>query len=172
MNDLIRCNWCNNNPLLIQYHDQEWGHIIKDNLALFEALTLEVFQAGLKWETVFNKRENFRDAFSNFQIEDVATFTDQDVERLINNEGIIRNRRKIEATIYNAKVCLQLINLHGCFFEFLSNLPESKEEKLKILKKTFKHVGGTIAESYLIAVGLLPTIHEESCFLHPSNSKL
>ncbi|MGX9134808.1 DNA-3-methyladenine glycosylase I [Rummeliibacillus sp. JY-2-4R] len=169
MNNLIRCKWCNNNPLLIQYHDHEWGQMLKSNTALFEALTLEVFQAGLKWETVFNKRENFRNAFSNFKIEEVATFTDQDVERLMNDDGIIRNRRKVEATVHNAKVCLQLIDLHGSLFEFFSNLPELKEEKIKIIKKTFKHVGGMIAESFFMAVGFLPTIHEEACFLYVSN---
>jgi DNA-3-methyladenine glycosylase I len=166
-----RCKWCNNDPLLILYHDHEWGKLLTDNedlndKTLFEFLTLELFQAGLSWRTILHKRENFRQAFSHFTIEKVANFTSNDIDRLLMDEGIIRNRRKIESTIHNASVCLELIARYGSFLRFLDTLEDGKEAKEKALKKTFKHVGVTTAESFLYATGIVPPPHDRDCFLH------
>jgi DNA-3-methyladenine glycosylase I len=167
----IRCKWCEDDPLLISYHDNEWGNLLTDDEALndqtlFEFLTLELFQAGLSWRTILHKRENFRSAFSHFSINKVANFTSNDIERLLQDKGIIRNRRKIEATIHNANVCLDLISHHGSLSHFLDTLEESKEAKEKALKKTFKHVGITTAESFLYATGIVPPPHDKVCFLY------
>jgi DNA-3-methyladenine glycosylase I len=171
---ITRCKWCDNDPLLISYHDNEWGNLLTDNedlndKTLFEFLTLELFQAGLSWRTILHKRENFRRAFSHFTIEKVADFTSDDVDRLLQDEGIIRNRRKIESTIHNANVCLDLIARYGSLLQFLDTLEVGKEEKEKALKKTFKHVGITTAESFLYATGIVPPPHDKDCFLNTKN---
>lgn len=167
--DVHRCSWCGDDSLLIDYHDNEWAKPVTNDYLLFEYLTLEIFQAGLSWRTILGKRENFRYAFSKFDIKEVANYTEDDIKRLLNDEGIVRNRRKIEATIFNAKVCDRIIDANGSLYNFFSNLPEDKDRQTKIMKETFKHVGGKITESFLIAAGFVLAPHEVNCFLSQEN---
>ena len=104
-----RCSWCGNDELYVKYHDQEWGVPVYDDHLLFEFLVLETFQAGLSWITILRKRENFRTAFDDFNYKKIANYNENDVQRLLNNEGIIRHHGKIEATINNAKQNVTLI---------------------------------------------------------------
>ena len=106
--ELYRCKWCGTNPLLVKYHDEEWGVFVRDDRALFEFLILEGAQAGLTWQTVLNKRENYRKTFSGFDAKKIARYGAGDVKRLLANAGIIRNRLKIAATIQNAKKFLEI----------------------------------------------------------------
>jgi DNA-3-methyladenine glycosylase I len=168
---VTRCKWCEEDSLLISYHDNEWGKLVSNSQALndrilFEFLTLELFQAGLSWRTILYKRENFCRAFNDFNIKKIANYDSSDIERLLLDQGIIRNRRKIEATIHNAKVCQELISEYSSLTNFLDTLEESKEEKEKALKRTFKHVGITTAESFLFATGIVAAPHDKDCFLY------
>lgn len=166
-----RCKWSEESELLQQYHDEEWGQKAEGNEKLFECLTLELFQSGLSWRTILHKRENFRKAFADFEVEKVMNFNEKDIERLTADAGIVRHRKKIEATIENAKRVDMLIQEYGSFDGFLDQLPEEKTEKLKVLQKTFKHVGLTTAESFLEATGRITPSHGENCFLYKSEVK-
>jgi DNA-3-methyladenine glycosylase I len=110
---LARCGWCVSAPDYIEYHDREWGRPVHGDVALFERITLEAFQSGLSWLTILRKRDNFRAAFAGFDFDAVARFDAGDAERLMNDAGIVRNRRKIEATIVNARAALALQQAHG-----------------------------------------------------------
>lgn len=110
---VLRCWWCNGDPLYRNYHDLEWGRPVGDDQRIFEKICLEGFQSGLNWLTILRKRENFRGAFASFDIESVARFNAKKVERLMLDEGIVRNRAKIEATINNARRCLELMGDRG-----------------------------------------------------------
>src|SRR3989344_1108414 len=134
-----RCPWVNNNPLMIEYHDKEWGTPLKEDNKLFEFLVLDAFQAGLSWNTIINKRENFKKAFHNFNPEKIANYTEADKERLMQDAGIIRNRLKIESAILNAK------------------------QFLKLKEKGFKFVGSTICYAFMQAAGLVND-HSVDCF--------
>ena len=128
-----RCWWCGNDPLYIQYHDEEWGKPVKDDNRLFEKVCLEGFQAGLSWITILRKRENFRRAFANFEIERVARFTGRDVNRLLKDAGIVRHRGKIESTINNAKRCADLMDEFGSLAKYVWRFepdPKSRPGKL------------------------------------------
>ncbi|WP_027724220.1 DNA-3-methyladenine glycosylase I [Tuberibacillus calidus] len=160
-----RCKWCQDDPLLIAYHDHEWGRETHDDQLLFEYLTLELFQSGLSWRTVLHKREAMREAFAGFDFNKVKAFDQKKVEALMQHPGIIKNRRKIEATIKNAGVVAELVKKHGSFDRFLETLPADVEEKKKALSKVFYHVGPTVAESFFQAAGIIPVIHDETCFL-------
>ncbi len=116
--EITRCTWAGADALYVRYHDEEWGVPMTDDRALFEKLSLEGFQAGLSWITILRKRENFRAAFHNFDAERIARYTARDIERLMKNEGIIRNRAKIEAAISNAKIYLT-ISERMPFFQYL-----------------------------------------------------
>ncbi|MDN4527270.1 DNA-3-methyladenine glycosylase I [Fictibacillus fluitans] len=166
MENRVRCRWSMDSEILSAYHDEEWGVPVTEDEKLFECLTLEMFQAGLSWRTILHKRENFRAAFAHFNIRQVKAMTEEDIKKLMNNEGIVRHRRKIEATIENAKRCDELIKEYGGLNAFFQQLPEDPLEKQKILKRTFKHFGLTTAESFLMATGMMPTQHEEGCYLH------
>ena len=107
-----RCSWAVDDPLLIQYHDEEWGVPLESDDALFERMTLEVFQAGLNWRLILHKRASFRKAFKNFSIERVASYTERDVARLLNDKSIIRNRLKIESTIENARRLRKILEIY------------------------------------------------------------
>ena len=104
----LRCKWCDAAPEFLAYHDTEWGFPVSDDHRLFEKICLESFQSGLSWRTILNKRENFRSAFKNFDFNKIARFTQSDINRLLNNEGIVRHRGKIEAVINNAKRAKEL----------------------------------------------------------------
>ena len=124
-----RCAWGSSNPLMIDYHDTEWGVPLHDEQKLFEFLVLEGMQAGLSWSTILNKRENFRAAFHHFDVARVARYTQRDVERLLKNAGIIRNRLKIEATINNAKRFIDVQNEFGSFDTYIWSFVDGKPIK-------------------------------------------
>ncbi|WP_321438584.1 DNA-3-methyladenine glycosylase I [uncultured Bacteroides sp.] len=179
-----RCGWCGTDPLYVQYHDEEWGKEITDDHKMFEFLVLESSQAGLSWSTILKKRENYREAFAGFDVEQVARFTNEDVERLMQNSGIIRNRLKITSTISNACCFMQVQEEFGSFCNYLKSfLPEGKIivnhwETLDQLpasthlsdtiskdmkKRGFKFFGTTICYAHLQAVGYIND-HLDCCY--------
>lgn len=178
-----RCAWVNDNPLMIEYHDTEWGVPVHDDRKLFEFLILEGAQAGLTWQTVLNKRENYRKALHDFDPAKIARYGSKDVMRLLDNPGIIRNRLKIASTIENAKKFLEIQKEFGSFdtyiwqfvggkpiknkFKLLRDIaPTTKESDVmsKDLKKRgFKFVGGTICYAFMEAVGMTNN-HTTDCF--------
>ncbi len=146
------------------YHDQAYGFPIHDDHELFCRLVLEINQAGLSWETILKKEASFRKAYSHFNLKKVAAYTEADRERLMADPGIIRNRLKINAAIENAKTILQLQKSHGSFEAWLeAHHPKTKEEWVKLFKKTFKFTGGEIVNEFLMSIGLLPGAHSEGC---------
>ena len=175
----IRCWWANpKNETYIHYHDKEWGKPVHNDDLLFEMLVLEGFQAGLSWECVLNKREAFRLAFDNFDLEMVCGYQEDDVEKLMKNPGIIRNRRKIQAAVKNAWVFREIQREFQSFSNYLwqwtegeviyekgktcSELSDKVSKDLK--KRGMKFVGTTIIYAYLQAVGVIYS-HETGCFL-------
>ena len=174
-----RCHWANpKNEKYIRYHDEEWGVPVHDDTKLFEMLILECFQAGLSWECVLNKREAFREAFDNFDLEKVCGYDERKLEELKNNPLIIRNRLKIQASVTNAKVFRDIQKEYGSFSEYLwhwtdgkviyentkTTSPVSDEISKDLKKRGMKFVGTTVVYSYLQAVGVINS-HEEGCFL-------
>ena len=146
------------------YHDTKYGFAIKNDNELFERLILEINQAGLSWTTILNKQANFKKAFHNFNIKKVAAYKEKDQQRLLNNVGIIRNRLKIDATIHNANIILQLQKNFGSLKNWLDkNHPLTKEEWTKLFKKTFKFTGSEIVNEFLVSAGYLPGSHIKSC---------
>jgi DNA-3-methyladenine glycosylase I len=155
------CDIAPDHPFHGPYHETEYGYPVKNDDALFERLVLEMNQAGLSWLTILKKRDAFRDAFANF---DVARVARMRADRLMKNEGIIRNRMKIDAAIENAKRVLAIQKSHGSFAKWLdAHHPRSKDEWVKLFKKTFVFTGGEITGSFLLSVGYLPGAHEEWC---------
>ncbi len=146
------------------YHDNYYGFPIHDDNELFCRLILEINQAGLSWETILKKQATFRKAYSNFDIKKVAAYTDKDIERLLADPGIIRNRLKVNAAIENAKTILQLQKEHGSFENWLTlHHPKTKEEWVKLFKKTFRFTGGEIVNEFLMSIGYLPGAHDSNC---------
>ncbi|MDR1761821.1 MAG: DNA-3-methyladenine glycosylase I [Bacteroidales bacterium] len=179
----LRCDWSTSDPIYIKYHDEEWGKEVTDDHKMFEFLVLESAQAGLSWITILKRRENYKNAFAGFNAEKVAKMTEQDVERLMQDSGIIRNRLKIKATITNAQLFLQIQKEFGSFCSYLKRfLPGGKLiiNKWKTLseipastplsdaiskdmkKRGFKFFGTTICYAHLQAVGYVND-HSESC---------
>ena len=178
-----RCLWAGQNPVMVSYHDTEWGVPLHDDRKLFEFLVLESAQAGLSWQTVLNKRENYRAAFDYFDPEKVAAYTPADVERLLGNAGIIRNRLKIEATIINARKFLETQAEFGTFDRFIWQFtdgktrvnalqvqsdipaftPESDIMSKELRRRGFKFVGTTICYAQMQATGMVND-HLVSCF--------
>lgn len=151
----------------IHYHDKEYGFPIEDDNQLFARLILEINQAGLSWTTILNKKDNFFKAFDNFDIAKVARYQQKQADRLLNDAGIIRNRLKVEAAIENAKVILKLQKEYGSFRSWLDKQhPLSKEEWVKLFKKTFRFTGGEIVGEFLMSCGYLPGAHIESCHIY------
>ncbi len=149
------------------YHDKLYGFPIHDDNELFCRLVLEINQAGLSWETILKKEATFRKAYHNFNIKKVATYADKDRERLLADPGIIRNRLKVNAAIENAKTILQLQKEFGSFEKWLeSHHPKTKEEWVKIFKKTFRFTGGEIVNEFLMSIGYLEGAHSPSCKIH------
>lgn len=176
---LQRCGWANTaNPLYLHYHDHEWGVPCHDELRLFEMLNLEGAQAGLSWETVLNKRENYRLAFDAWDAKKIALYGDAKIENLMQNAGIIRNRLKIQATISNAKAYLKLRSEVGSLDSYLWGFVDGKpilndgarivttelsDQISKDLKKRgFKFVGSTIVYAYMQAIGMVND-HSPDC---------
>ena len=147
-----------------KYHDTKYGVPIKDDNELFGRLLLEINQAGLSWNTILQKEQNFRDAYSNFDVKKVSAYTDSDRERLLQNAGIIRNRLKIDSAIYNAKRVVTLSEEYGSFYMWLLLHKEySKQEWVKLFKKEFKFVGGEIVGEFLMSTHMLPGAHDSTC---------
>lgn len=147
-----------------KYHDTQYGFPIHDDNELFGRLILEINQAGLNWETILKKEENFRRAYKNFDIKKVAKFSDKDFSRLMNDAGIIRNRLKINAAIENAKTILKIQKEFGSFEKWLLiNRGNKKDEWVKLFKKTFKFTGGEIVNEFLMSIGILPGAHVPQC---------
>lgn len=184
-----RCGWCGNDPLYIEYHDKEWGKEVGDDHTLFEFLVLESAQAGLSWITILKRREEYRKAFASFHVEEVAQFTAKDVERLLQNAGIIRNRRKIETTITNAQLFIEVQKEFGSFSSYLKSfLPDNKPiiNHFKSLsevpastplsdtiskdmkKRGFKFFGTTICYAFLQATGYVDD-HLVDCICRKSS---
>jgi DNA-3-methyladenine glycosylase I len=146
------------------YHDKHYGFPIHDDNELFGRLLMEINQAGLSWEIILKKEESIRQAYDNFSIGSVATYTDNDRERLLNDPGIIRNKLKVNAAIENAKTILAIQREYGSFVKWMEHHhPQSKEEWVKIFKKTFRFTGGEIVNEFLMSIGYLPGAHSETC---------
>jgi len=146
------------------YHDKEYGFPLKEDNALFARLILEINQAGLSWETILKKKDNFFKAFDDFNIDKVSRYSEKRIEKLLQDAGIIRNRLKIEATISNAKKIKELQMEFGSFKNWLDqHHPMSKEEWVKLFKQTFRFTGGEIVNEFLVSSGYLPGAHDESC---------
>lgn len=154
------------------YHDNFYGFPLHDDNELFCRLVLEINQAGLSWETILKKEASFRKAYSNFNIKKVAVYTENDRERLLADTGIIRNRLKINAAIENAKVILNLQKEFGSFEKWLEqHHPKTKEEWVKLFKKTFRFTGGEIVNEFLMSIGYLHGAHSEDCAIHNKTLK-
>ena len=146
------------------YHDNHYGFPIHDDNELFGRLIMEINQAGLSWETILKKENTFRAAYHQFDIQKVAAYSEQDRERLLSDSGIIRNKLKINAAIENAKTILMLQKEFGSFEKWLEfHHPKTKEEWVKIFKKTFRFTGGEIVNEFLMSIGYLKGAHTESC---------
>lgn len=155
------------------YHDQEYGFPLNDDNLLFERLVLEINQAGLSWLTILKKKASFQKAFRNFDIKKVANFKEKDRQRLLNDAGIIRNRLKIDAAIANAKTILNLQKEFGSFHHWLQHHhPLSKDEWVKLFKKTFRFTGGEITGEFLMSTGYLPGAHHAKCPVYKKIAKL
>ncbi len=181
--NIIRCAWCGTDPLYVRYHDKEWGKPVYSDQILFEFLILESAQAGLSWITVLRKRENYRKAFANFDAQKVAEYTEQDVERLLMDQGIIRNRLKINSAINNARLFMEIQQNFGSFSNYIWGfLPDKKpiintwkdhknapartelsdRISLELKKRGFKFFGTTICYAYMQATGMIND-HIEGC---------
>ena len=155
------CDIAPGHPLHGPYHDTEYGFPVHDDDRLFERLVLEINQAGLSWATILAKREAFREAYAGFDIRRVARFTARDRQRLMRNAGIIRNRMKIDAAIENAR---RILSLGQPFSTWLADHHLlSKEEWVRLFKKTFVFTGGEITGSFLMSIGMLPGAHDVNC---------
>ena len=182
MKEITRCGWCEKDDLYRKYHDEEWGKPVYDDETIFEFLVLESFQAGLSWYTILKKRENFEKAFDKFDYQKIAKYTDKKVEQLMNDEGIIRNRLKILATINNAQKFMEMQKEFGSFSKYiwdfvggkpivnhpekLSDVPATTDVSdalAKDLKKRgFKFLGSTVVYAHMQATGMVND-HLVSC---------
>lgn len=178
-----RCEWAGSDPLYIDYHDKEWGLPVYDDNRLFEFLILETFQAGLSWITILRKRENFREAFDDFDYKKIAAYDQKKVDELLSNKGIVRNKLKINATISNAQAFMRIQNEFGSFskyiwgfvngkpiqniFESMSDIPANTPLSDKISKdlkkRGFKFVGTTVVYAHMQATGMVND-HVKGCF--------
>ena len=146
------------------YHDTKYGFTVNDDNELFGRLILEINQAGLSWITILKKENNFRKAYADFNVKVVAKFNEKDIERLLKDPGIIRNKLKVNAAIYNANAILTVQENFGSFKQWLDfNHPMSKAEWVKLFKKTFKFTGGEITNEFLMSIGYLDGAHSPSC---------
>ena len=178
-----KCGWCVGDELYEAYHDQEWGNPVYDDATLFEFLILETFQAGLSWITVLRKRNNFFDAFNQFDYKKIANYNEDKVQELLQNAGIIRNKLKIRATITNAKLFMDIQKEYGSFSKYIwafvdgkpiknalknyktgpANTPLSDALSKDLKKRGFKFVGSTVIYAFMQAVGMIND-HEVGCF--------
>ncbi len=183
MEEKNRCKWCNlKNPLYVEYHDTEWCVPNFDDKYLYEMLILESFQAGLSWECVLNKRESFRKAYDNFDLNKVITYDENKVNELLSNKDIIRNKRKINASINNSKIFKTIVDEYDSFYNYLrtftkdrtiyetnkttNDLSDTLSKDLQNRGMTF--VGSVIIYSYLQAIGVIYS-HDKDCYLYKSS---
>ena len=174
-----RCSWCSGNLKYIDYHDKEWGLITDlSDRYLLEMLILESFQAGLSWECILNKRDNFLEAYDNFDIEKIVLYDEEKINFLLNNKGIVRNKLKIIASINNSKIFKSICLEYGSFYKYLLSFFDGEviyevgcttndlSDKIScdLIKRGMKFVGSTIIYSYLQAIGIIYS-HEEECFM-------
>ncbi|WP_406533530.1 DNA-3-methyladenine glycosylase I [Methanobrevibacter sp.] len=172
-----RCSWAGDDEIYIRYHDEEWGVPTHDDQELFEMLVLESFQAGLSWITILKKRENFRKAFDNFDVEKVAGYGEEKVEELRQDKGIIRHKGKIASAINNAQIFIEIQEEFGSFDDYIWSFTDgeiikaefkteselSKNISKDLKKRGMKFVGPTIIYSYLESIGIIDN-HQENCF--------
>lgn len=183
MNEKCRCNWHGNDAQMIRYHDEEWGVPLFDDQKLFEFLILETFQAGLSWRTVLHKRENFRNAFDNFDVVKVANFNERKYNELVQDAGIIRNKLKIKAAISNAQSFMKIqeefgsfsayiwsfvnekpiVNRFACLEDVPATTPLSDKISVDLKKRGFKFVGSTVIYAHMQATGMVND-HIVDCF--------
>jgi DNA-3-methyladenine glycosylase I len=179
----VRCAWSGTDPLYMEYHDKEWGEAVHDDRKLFEMLILEGAQAGLSWITILRKRENYRNAYDNFEAKKIARYDQKKIKELLANEGIVRNKLKIAASISNAKAFLEIQKEFGSFDAYiwrfvggkrLRNSPRSLKDihataqesdamSKDLKKRGFKFVGSTICYAFMQAVGMVDD-HTQDCF--------
>ncbi|MBL8062088.1 MAG: DNA-3-methyladenine glycosylase I [Anaerolineales bacterium] len=161
------CDYCNSHPedtFNRAYHDTQYGFPLRDDDELFERLILEINQAGLSWITILKKADNFRKAYHGFKIEKVARYSEKERARLLADAGIIRNRLKVNAAIVNAQKILELKKEYGSFKGWLdAHHPLTKEEWVKVFKRTFIFTGGEIVNEFLMSTGYLPGAHQPDC---------
>jgi len=180
---IIRCPWPTDDPLMIAYHDEEWGVPLHDDRKHYEFLLLDAMQAGLSWKTILNKRENFRRAFADFDAQRVARFTEKRIEKLLSDPGIIRNRLKVEAAVTNARCLIEVRKEFGTFDAYIwqftggrtvnnrrkslkqlqATSPESDAMSKDLKARGFKFVGSTICYAYMQAAGMVND-HLTDCF--------
>lgn len=182
-----RCFWCGQHPQMITYHDTEWGFPVDDDRHLFEKLCLESFQCGLSWRTILTKRDNFRAAFHNFDFNKVARFTQCDVNRLLNDSGIVRHRGKIEAVINNAQRALELVEQEGSLAAYIwryepeehpdfvpqvaTTSAESVALSKDLKKRGWKFVGPTTVYAFMQSMGLIND-HAKDCVLRSKITRI
>ena len=191
MKDKKRCSWPIDNPLMIKYHDKEWGTPVHNDKKLFEFLLLESMQAGLSWSTILNKRENFRRAFDNFDFNKIAKYDKRKINLLLKDAGIIRNKLKIESAVTNAKAFLDVRKEYGTFDKYIWGFVDGKpiNNKLKSLKyipakttlsdkiskdlknRGFKFVGSTIVYAHMQATGMVND-HTLDCYRYKELASL
>jgi DNA-3-methyladenine glycosylase I len=187
----IRCAWCGTDPPYVDYHDKEWGVPVHDDRRLFEMLMLEGAQAGLSWITILRKRDNYRKAFDNFDVKKIARYDAKKVRQLLGNEGIVRNKLKISATVGNAKAFLAVQKEFGSFDKYIWQFVDGKPKKsswrsLKeippktsesdmmskdLKKRGFKFVGSTICYAFMQACGLVND-HTIECYRHKQKDQI
>ena len=180
-----RCKWCNErNESYVRYHDEEWGVQNFSDAYLYEMLLLECFQAGLSWECVLNKREAFRAAFDGFAPERVAAYGEEKIAELMENKGIIRCRRKIEASVKNSRIFLDIVKEYGSFYNYIKGFTGgavtvecgqttnalSDAIAKDLTRRKMKYTGSVTVYSYLQAIGVIQS-HEEGCFLYQAPMK-
>ena len=164
-----RCAWAAKDALQATYHDSEWGRPIRTDAGHLRRMAQEIFQCGLSWRIVLVKTPALKEAFHEFDVDRVARFAKRDVDRLMKNESIIRNRRKIEATIHNAKVFRELAETHGSYCKWFTKLPaetvDAQAALYPLFKSTFKFMGPETTKCYLMGAGKIPQAHEPGCWL-------
>ncbi len=167
------CDYAIGDPLHGPYHDTEYGFPERDEARLFERLILEINQAGLNWGLMLRKRNGFARAYDGFDVDKVAAYTEIDRERLLSDEGIIRNKLKVNAAIHNAGVIRGFRQSHGGFAGWIAaHHPLTKQEWVKLFRKTFKFTGGEITGEFLMSIGYLPGAHREDCPVFADIAKL
>lgn len=179
----VRCEWCGTDPLYVKYHDEEWGVPVKDDKKMFEFLLLETFQAGLSWITILRKRENFRKAFDDFDYKKIAKYNQSKIASLLSNEGIIRNKLKVQSAVTNAQAFINIQEEFGSFCNYIwsfvdhkplidvlkthrqapANTPLSDALSKDLKKRGFKFVGSTVVYAHMQATGMVND-HIKSCF--------